>query len=46
VSFDAVMDDLLVIRPNGPPRRHPDRVLADTAYSSRRIRHQLSRRKI
>jgi transposase len=46
LSFDAVMDDLLVVRPNGPPRRRPDRVMADKAYSSRRIRNQLSRRKI
>ena len=46
LSFDAVMADLLVIRRDGPQRRRPDRVLADKAYSSRRIRHALSRRGI
>jgi transposase len=46
LAFDAVMDDLLVIRPNGPARRRPDRVLADKAYSSRRIRASLRRRRI
>jgi transposase len=46
LSFDAVMDDLLVVRPNGPPRRRPDRVMADKAYSSRRIRSHLRRRRI
>jgi len=46
LSFDAVMADLLVIRPDGPVRRRPDRVLADKAYSSRRIRGALRRRGI
>jgi transposase len=46
LSFDAVMCDLVVVRPSGPPRRRPDRVLADKAYSSRRIRDQLRRRGI
>jgi transposase len=46
LSFDAVMGDLLVIRRHGPDRRRPDRVLADKAYSSRRIRGSLRRRRI
>jgi transposase len=46
MSFDAVMADLLVIRRHGPDRRRPDRVLADKAYSSRRIRDALRRRRI
>jgi transposase len=46
LSFDAVMGDLLVIRHDGPDRRRPDRVLADKAYSSRRIRDALRRRRI
>ena len=46
LSFDAVMGDLLVVRPNGPARRRPDRVMADKAYSSRRIRSSLRRRRI
>jgi Transposase DDE domain len=46
LSFDAVMNDLLVVRPNGPARRRPDRVMADKAYSSRRIRASLRRRRI
>jgi transposase len=46
LSFDAVMGDLLVIRRDGPDRRRPDRVLADKAYSSRRIRGALRRRRI
>ncbi len=46
LSFDAVMADLLVVRPDGPARRRPDRVLADKAYSSRRIRGSLRRRGI
>ncbi len=46
LSFDAVMGDLLVIRRDGPERRRPDRVLADKAYSSRRIRGSLRRRRI
>ena len=29
LSLDAVMADLLVVRPDGPARRRPDRVLAD-----------------
>ena len=46
LSFDAVMADLLVISPQGLDRRRPDRVLADKAYSSKRIRHGLRRRRI
>jgi hypothetical protein len=46
LSFEAVMGDLLVVRPGGPPPRRPDRVLADKAYSSRRIRTSLRRRRI
>lgn len=46
LSFDAVMADLLVIHRDGPERRRPDRVLADKAYSSRRIRDALRRRRI
>jgi transposase len=40
------MADLLVIRRHGRDRRRPDRVLADKAYSSRRIRDTLRRRRI
>jgi transposase len=46
LSFDAVMADLLVVRSDGLERRRPDRVLADKAYSSRRIRDHLRRRGI
>ena len=46
LSFDAVMADLMVTRTDGPPRRRPDRVLADKAYSSKRIRDTLRRRRI
>jgi transposase len=46
LSFEAVMADLLVIRADGPVRRCPDRVLADKAYSSNRIRDSLRRRGI
>jgi len=46
LSFDAVMADLLVVSAGGPPRRRPARVLADKAYSSRRIRSSLRRRGI
>jgi transposase len=46
LSFEAVMADLLVVRPKGPVRRCPDRVLADKAYSSKRIRNYLRRRRI
>lgn len=40
------MTDLSVLRTGGPPRRRPDRVLADKAYSSKNIRAHLRRRGI
>ena len=46
VAFEAVMADLVAARTSGPPRRRPDRVLADKAYSSRQIRAHLRRRRI
>ena len=45
--FDAVMDELRVPRTGtGRPRRRPDAVLADKAYSSRAIRRALRGRGI
>ena len=45
--FDAVLDAIKVPRATvGRPRRRPDRVLADKAYSSRAIRAGLRRRGI
>jgi transposase len=42
VAFTAVMTDISIIRScGGPPRTRPDRVLADKAYSTRRIRDAL-----
>ena len=42
VAFTAVMADILIIRSAGsPPRTTPDRVLADKAYSTRKIRDTL-----
>jgi len=46
LAFEAVMDNLVVIRTGGPARRRPDRVLADKAYSSKNIRAHLRRRGI
>ncbi len=42
VAFSAVMADISIIRSaGGPPRSRPDRVLADKAYSTRKIRDAL-----
>ncbi len=42
VAFSAVMADISIIRSAcGPPRSRPDRVLADKAYSTRKIRDAL-----
>jgi transposase len=47
VAFTAVMADLKILRSGGTPcRTRPDRVLADKAYSSQKIRNQLRRRSI
>jgi len=46
LAFEAVMTNLVVARTGGPPRRRPDRVLADKAYSSKNIRAHLRRRGI
>jgi transposase len=46
-QFAAVLDQIRVPRSgSGRPRTRPDRVLADKAYSSRRNRVYLRRRKI
>lgn len=45
IVFDMVMDELRVPRTGaGRPRRRPDAVIADKAYSSRAIRQVLRRR--
>jgi transposase len=42
VAFTAVMADISIKRSRGgPPRTRPDRVLADKAYSSKKIRKTL-----
>jgi transposase len=46
LAFEAVLTNLSVTRTGGPPRRRPDRVLADKAYSSKTIRAHLRRRGI
>ena len=47
VAFAAVMADLKILRSAGTPSRtRPDRVLADKAYSSQKIRNQLRARGI
>jgi len=46
LDFEAVMGNLVISRTDGPPRRRPDRVLADKAYSSKKIRAHLRRRGI
>src|SRR5262249_47652239 len=45
-GFTEVMDRIRIRRRAGPPRPRPGRVLADKAYSSRRIRRWLRRRGI
>lgn len=45
--FPAVLDAIRIPRVGaGRPRTKPDRVVADKAYSSRKIRHLLQRRSI
>ena len=47
VAFTPVMADISIIRScGGAPRNRPDRVLADKAYSTRKIRDALRRRGI
>ena len=47
LAFTAVMSDIAIIRSGGTPcRTRPDRLLADKAYSTRRIRESLRRRGI
>lgn len=47
IAFAAVMADLRIQRSGGTPcRTRPDRVIADKAYSSQKIRDQLRRRGI
>ena len=47
LAFELVMDKICVLRPGrGRPRRRPDEVQADKAYSSRAIRGHLRRRGI
>lgn len=47
LAFSAVMKAIRINRPGpGRPRTRPDRVLADKAYSSRKIRAHLRRRRI
>jgi transposase len=47
VAFELVMDTVHVLRPGrGRPRRRPDEVLADKAYSSKAIRGHLRKRGI
>ena len=47
IAFTAVMADLRIQRSGGTPcRTRPDRVIADKAYSSQKIRDQLRRRGI
>ena len=47
VAFTAVMADISIGRScGGPPRTRPDRVLADKAYSSKKIRNALRGRGI
>lgn len=47
IAFEAVLDKVHLQRPGrGRPRRRPDRVLADKAYSAKRIRDHLRARGI
>lgn len=47
LAFELLMDDLCVQRPGrGRPRRRPDELLADKAYSSKAIRGHLRGRGI
>jgi transposase len=42
VAFTALMADISIVRSAGrPPRTRPDRILADKAYSTRKIRDTL-----
>jgi transposase len=42
VAFNALMADISIVRSAGsPPRTRPDRILADKAYSTRKIRDTL-----
>ena len=46
-AFELLMDDLCVKRPGrGRPRRRPDALLADKAYSNKAIRSHLRDRRI
>jgi len=47
LAFELLMDDLCVLRPGrGRPRRRPNELLADKAYSNTAIREHLRRRGI
>ena len=48
LAFDPLMQRLQVVRRrrSGRPRTRPDRLLADKAYSNRKIRGELRRRRI
>jgi transposase len=48
LAFDPLMEKLRVARRRRPsrPRTRPDRMLADKAYSNRKIRGELRRRRI
>ncbi len=47
LAFELLMDELCIKRPGrGRPRRRPDRLLADKAYSNKAIRRHLRGRRI
>lgn len=47
IAFTALMADIRILRRNGSrPRTRPDRVLADKAYSTAKIRQSLRARRI